>query len=166
MDSDISDLYSVYSSPDVVRHTGDVAWSDSAEAEEFLSDAREGLADETLFGWCIVLKDTGRVIGTCALFDCDLDQQVAEISYEIHPDYWNKGLTRELLPSVLDFGFGSLGLNRVSAFVDTRNLASLKLLDGLGFQREGLMRESWVGTDGHAADDVVLGLLQKEWSTD
>jgi hypothetical protein len=37
-----------------------------------------------------------------------------------------------------------------------------KVLDGLGFQREGLMRESWIGTDGHAADDVVLGLLKKK----
>jgi ribosomal-protein-alanine N-acetyltransferase len=70
-ESDISDLFTVYSLPEVVRYTGDTVWSDSAEAKEFLLCAREGLADEELFGWCIVLKDTGRVIGTCALFDCD-----------------------------------------------------------------------------------------------
>jgi ribosomal-protein-alanine N-acetyltransferase len=149
-----------------VRFTGDDVWEDIGQAEEFLSGVREGVEEEELFGWSIVLKRTGDVIGTCALFDCDINQQVAEVSYELHPDYWNNGFTRELLPSLLEFGFNELGLNRVSAFVDSRNLASLKLLDRVGFQREGLMRESWIGSDGQAADDVVLGLLRKEWLTE
>jgi ribosomal-protein-alanine N-acetyltransferase len=96
LESDISDLFAVYSSPEVVRYIGDTIWSDSAEAEDFLSGAHEGLADEELFGWSIVLKDTGRVIGTCALFDCNLDQQVAEISYEIHPDYRGKRIDQRI----------------------------------------------------------------------
>ena len=126
---------------------------------------REGLEKEELFGWPVVLKSTRDLIGTCALFECDLDQQVVEISYELHPDYWNQGFSRELLPSLLNFGFSQLGLNRVNAFVDARNLASLNLLENMGFQREGLIRESWIGSDGNATDDVVLGLLRREWVT-
>jgi ribosomal-protein-alanine N-acetyltransferase len=161
-ESDLEDLYVIYSNPDVIRYTG-VAWSEKQEAAEFIEGANEGLEEESLFGWCVELKESKRVIGTCALFDCELEKRVAEISYEILPDYWGQGLTGEFLPSLIEFGFKTLDLNRINAFVDVRNIASLKLLANNQFQREGFMRESWIDSDGNPVDEYVLGLLQREW---
>jgi len=162
--SDLEDLYSIYSCPEVVRYTGDTPWNEKHEADEFIDGALEGLEDKSLFGWCIVFKETNRVIGTCALFDCDLEKRVAEVSYETIPDYWGQGLASEFLPFIIAFGFNTLELNRINAFVDSRNVASLKLLEKNQFQHEGLMRESWIDVHGKAVDDHVLGLLQSDWS--
>lgn len=162
-ESDLDDVYAIYSNLDVVLYTGDTPWTDKQEAVEFIEGANEGLEEESLFGWCIEFKESKRVIGTCALFECDLEQRVAEISYETVPAYWGLGLTSEFLPLLIEFGFKVLDLNRISAFVHTRNIASLKLLANNQFQREGLMREAWIDHHGNPVDEHVLGLLQREW---
>ena len=67
--SDLSDLYSIYSNPKVVCYTGDTPWSEEQDAMAFLDSAVEGLKEQSLFEWCIELKETKQAIGTCALFD-------------------------------------------------------------------------------------------------
>ena len=126
--SDLEDIYSIYSNPDVVRYTSDTPWTEKHKAAKFIEDAREGLEEESLFGWCVELKESKRVIGTCALFECELEKRIADVSYEILQDYWGQGLTSELLPPIIEFGFETLDLNRINAFVDAKNIASLKLL--------------------------------------
>ncbi|WP_019528556.1 GNAT family N-acetyltransferase [Dasania marina] len=162
-ESDLDHIYAIYSNPSVIRYTGDTLWTEKEEAVEFIEGAHEGLEEESLFGWCVELKETKRVIGTCALFDCELEKRVAEISYEILPDYWRQGLTSELLPPLIEFGFKALDLNRINAFADSRNTASIKLLTSNHFKNEGLMRESWIDSDGCPVDEHVMGLLQREW---
>jgi len=69
---------------------------------------------------------------------------------------------REALAALLDFSFGTLKLRRLEADVDPRNENSLRILDKLGFKREGLLRERWnVGDE--IQDTTFLGLLAKEW---
>jgi len=161
--SDLEDIYAIYSNPDVVRYTSDTPWTEKQKAVEFIESAHEGLVKKTLFGWCAELKESKQVIGTCALYECELEKKVGDVSYEILQYYWGRGLTSELLPPLIEYGFTTLDLNRINAFVDTRNTASLKLLAKNNFQREGLMRESWTDSDGQPVDEYVLGLLQRDW---
>ena len=58
--SDIDDLYALYSNPNVVRYTGDSIWTEKQDAIEFLKETQEGLKEESLFGWCVELKETKR----------------------------------------------------------------------------------------------------------
>ena len=71
---------------------------------------------------------------------------------------------REALSALLDFGFQKLDLNRVEADIDPRNLASAKLLDRLGFQKEGFLRERWI-VEGEISDTALYGLLKREWNS-
>ncbi len=59
-------------------------------------------------------------------------------------------------------GFDTLDLNRVRADVDTRNRASARVLEKLGFVREGTLREDCI-VDGDVSDSWVYGLLRREW---
>lgn len=160
---DVDDLFEVYSNPAVVRYFEDAVWEDKDEAIELIDGANKGLAENELFGWCIEHKDTGKVIGTCALFECDLENKRADIAYELHPDYWQQGLASELIPAVLNYGFGNLELHRIGADIDPRNTGSLKVAEKFGFQQEGRLREFWVDKDGSMADYIVLSLLKSEW---
>ena len=69
----------------------------------------------------------------------------------------------EATSTLLRFAFEELGLHRVEADVDPRNEASIRLLQRLGFQREGYLRERYfVGEE--ISDTIFYGLLRREWT--
>ena len=68
----------------------------------------------------------------------------------------------EALSTLIDGAFGPMGLRRLEAEVDVRNAASARVLERLGFVREGIARQRWV-TKGEARDVTSFGLLRDEW---
>ena len=62
----------------------------------------------------------------------------------------------------MDWAFDTLDLNRVKAEADTRNAASARVLEKLGFTLEGTLREDCV-VNGDVSDSWVFGLLRREW---
>ena len=64
--------------------------------------------------------------------------------------------------ALLQWAFEALDLNRVQAETDTRNMASARVLEKLGFEREGTLREDCV-VNGEVSDSWVYGLLRREW---
>jgi RimJ/RimL family protein N-acetyltransferase len=66
------------------------------------------------------------------------------------------------LSALLDYAFTELDLNRVEADSDPRNERSARLLDRLGFTKEGLFRERCI-VDGEVSDSAMYGLLRREW---
>ena len=69
----------------------------------------------------------------------------------------------EALPLMIDFAFSRLGLRRLEADVDPRNVASLRLLERFGFKRDGFLRERYCVND-ELQDAVLLALLRREWN--
>ena len=63
---------------------------------------------------------------------------------------------------MLDWAFDTLDLNRVQAETDTRNLASARVLEKLGFLHEGTLREDCI-VNGEVSDSHVFGLLRRQW---
>jgi RimJ/RimL family protein N-acetyltransferase len=75
---------------------------------------------------------------------------------------WGHGYATEAARALLQWAFDTLDLNRVQAQTDTRNLASARVLEKLGFVREGTLREDCV-VNGDVSDSWVFGLLRREW---
>jgi RimJ/RimL family protein N-acetyltransferase len=69
---------------------------------------------------------------------------------------------KEALQGLLSAAFSDLGLRRVEAEVNPANLASVRLLERLGFAHEGVLRQRWVAK-GQAYDVAVYGLLRDDW---
>jgi [ribosomal protein S5]-alanine N-acetyltransferase len=101
------------------------------------------------------------LIGTVSLFALDLGNRRAEIGYALHRSAWGHGYAAEAVTGVVDHAFGELGLNRLEADIDPRNEASARLLDRLGFRREGLLRERWI-VAGEVSDSALYGLLRSD----
>jgi RimJ/RimL family protein N-acetyltransferase len=76
--------------------------------------------------------------------------------------HWGCGYAAEALDAVLGYGFRELGLNRVEADIDPRNAASARVLERVGFCKEGFMPERWI-VNGEAADTAFYGLLKRQW---
>jgi RimJ/RimL family protein N-acetyltransferase len=75
---------------------------------------------------------------------------------------WGRGLGRRVSEAMLDVGFGSLALHRITATVIATNERSLAMFDALGFKREGLFRDDQL-REGRYVDVVHFGLLEDEW---
>ena len=114
---------------------------------------------ETLFE-----RDSDRLIGTTTLFSLNGPQRRAEIGYSLGRASQGQGLAAEALRGAIGHAFSELGLERIEADVDPRNESSWRLLERLGFRREGLLRNRW-RVDGEVNDSYIYGLLKPEFTS-
>jgi RimJ/RimL family protein N-acetyltransferase len=113
--------------------------------------------------FAIVLRDGDRMIGTSGLHDMDFRSRRATFGMLIgEPSEWGKGYGSEATRMVLDYGFGTLNLNRVQLEVLEHNVAGLRAYEKAGFRREGVMRQHHY-VDGAYVDTLVMGILRSEW---
>jgi ribosomal-protein-alanine N-acetyltransferase len=103
-----------------------------------------------------------RLIGTCRLGLAGA-HGAAKLGYSIAAEHWGNGYATDAARTILDYGFGSLGLHRVTAAIGPENPASHAVVKRLGFTREGVLREH-VFTNGAWRDSVLYSVLAPEWS--
>lgn len=162
VDADVPALFAVFSDDEVMRYWSRPPMRDVAEAQALLEDIRSCFRERSLFQWGVARVEDDRVVGTCTLFNLDPRNRRAEIGYALARDCWGQGLMSEALGALVAHAFGPLGLARLEADVDPRNAPSIRIIEKLGFVREGLLRERWrVG--GETQDSLILGLLRREW---
>lgn len=114
------------------------------------------------FQIAIELKETGMLIGDCALKIEEHDARQAEIGYTLSPAYQGRGIASEAVTRVLQYAFVTLGLHRVVAITDCENASSIALLERLGLRREGhFLQNVWF--KGKWGDEYLYAMLQAEW---
>ena len=161
--SDLPALQAIFSRPEVVRFMSLGPQDTEEKSHEYLLSIHQGFLSGELYQWGLEWR--GDIVGTTTLAGLERHEggiHQAEIGFALAPDCWGKGLMRRTLPALLDFAFVNLGLHRLTADVDPRNRPSLSLLDSLGFQREGLLRQRYFHL-GEVQDALILGLLREEW---
>jgi aminoglycoside 6'-N-acetyltransferase len=86
----------------------------------------------------------------------------AEIGFTLGSERQGHGYAFEALSRMLEHLFAERGLHRVSAECDARNIRSARLLERLGFTREGLRAQrTWI--KGEWTDDLLYGVLSRQW---
>ena len=148
---------------DQVRHMTAVPYPyTNQDAKNFIKFLETTKEVESTFEWGIFDKETDQFIGMVGLEEIDYDIGKGELGYWLAKDYWGKGYTKEATTMVLDFAFNELELERVEAYVVKENEPSLRLLESLAFQVEGLMRRAALNK-GELVDRYVCGILKEEW---
>jgi RimJ/RimL family protein N-acetyltransferase len=159
--TDMSDLMEVNGDPQVTRYLPYRAWSGLADAQAWYDRmATRAQANES-WQWVVVQRSTGRVIGTCLVFGFDWPSQRAEVGYVLGQSHWGAGIMYEAMVALVDYLFDEAKFRRLDAAADARNLASCKLLERLGFVREGLLRQHSLQHD-ELPDMALFGLLRDE----
>lgn len=160
--TDAEGMLAMLSDPESMKYWSDQPISDLDAAMEVLDQDLKSDAQGNSMCWAITFKGQDKMIGKCILFQFSRDNHRAEIGYILNRKYWRQGLTYQALGAVIDFAFNTLNLHRIEADIDTENLASIGLLEKLGFEREGLFRERWRVYD-EWQDSLMLGLLKQDW---
>ena len=161
--SDDADVFAVFSDPMVMRYWDGATMTTRQDAMNYIDHILLGFRRRELFQWGIADRETNGVVGTCTLIHISANHQRAEIGFAIRQERWGHGLGSEAVTAVVAFGFETLNLHRIEADVDPRNERSLRLLERLGFRREGHLRERYY-IDGERQDAVMMGLLRTEWT--
>lgn len=133
-------------------------------AEDFIKITHQKMRKKKSFEIGIELKETKEIIGMMGLMNIDYDNKNAEIGYWLGKKYWGKGIMREAIKLILNFGFKKLKLVRIYARVMHPNISSVKLLEKLSFKYEGRMRMA-ILKKGKWMDDLRYSILNSEFKS-
>lgn len=161
--ADVPALFAIHGNAERMRWFGSDPLPDEAAAAK-LVETFAGWRRQANPGtrWGLQLKGMDRLIGSCGLFSWNRGWKKCVLGYELAADCEGRGLMREALNAVMDWGFAEMQLNRVEAQIHPQNQASLKLAESLGFVPEGLLRE--VGYWGGQHHDMLqLSLLRRDY---
>ncbi|MCE3282664.1 MAG: alanine acetyltransferase [Chitinophagaceae bacterium] len=136
---------------------------DNIEKERARAEKGFATFNKSLLIFQLIDKETEQLIGWCGYHTWYLDHHRAEIGYSLnHDDQRGKGLMSEAIAVILAYGFDTMKLKRVEAFIGPTNTASLKLVRKFGFTQEGRLREHYL-TNGVYEDSILFSLLEREF---
>jgi RimJ/RimL family protein N-acetyltransferase len=159
---DADAVFAMRSDPVAQRYGSHPAWTDPQLAVDYVERNVQAMAAGTHAQFAIVRREDDAVIGTCTLYALDAQCRRADVGYVLLVSEWGKGYATEAVSVLLDWGFEALALNRVEADIDPRNTSSARILERLGFVREGHLRERWI-VGGEVCDSWIYGLLASDW---
>lgn len=134
--NDAENFYKLNLNLNVIKYTGNSAFKDIDEAQEFL----ENYQDYKLNGcgrWAVIEKSNNEFLGWCGLkYDKNLDE--TDIGFRFFEEHWNKGFATESAQACIDYGFENLNLKTIIGRAMSENVASIKVLEkiGLSFDKE------------------------------
>ena len=161
-DADEDGLFALHSNAHVLRSWDSPPWTDRARAELFIDKSRQLSEEGSGARVAMERASDGAFLGWCGLTKWNPDYRSASLGYCLDDAAWGHGYATEGSRALLQWGFDILDLNRVQAEADTRNVASARVLEKLGFVLEGTLREDCV-VNGDVSDSWVFGLLSREW---
>ncbi len=110
----------------------------------------------------VALLASGELIGFARLAYAGV--KAGKLGYAIRADQWGHGYATDAARTLIEFGFGQLGLHRISAAIGPDNTASIKLVERLGMSPEGRIRDH-VFTNGAWRDSLLYAVLAHEWAS-
>lgn len=145
---DLEAFYSVMSNPVGMRY-----WSTMPHASiEVTRPWLQRMIDRSASGGeDFVIEFEGRVVGDVGA------GRLPEFGFMVHPDYWGRGIATEASRAFIDHAFEATTVDQLTADVDPRNLASLRVLGKLGFVEAGRAERTFLLGD-EWCDSVYLAL--------
>ncbi len=144
--SDFSDQYLEWlGNPEINRYL-ETRWTEQTRStiEIFLKEMGKS-NNSVLFG---IFLD-GKHVGNIKIGPVNWNHFYADVSYFIGDrNAWGRGLATEAVSLVTRFGFERLGLNKCKAGVYSGNLGSCRVLEKVGYRKEGCLRKELKGPEG------------------
>ena len=130
---DTYDIYYMRKEPKMIEFTDSKLDGSLEETKSYIDIVNKGVDEGKWIIWAIEHKQSKKVIGTISIWNINPEQKSAELGYGIIPDYQNKGLMKEALLSVVDYGFEVMNLAALEAYTEEKNTRSIKLLERCKF---------------------------------
>ena len=131
---DLEAMHEVLSNPVAMRYWSSLPHESVEQTRDWLASMIE---DEPGVREDFIIEHDGRAIGKAGCY------RLPEIGYILHPDYWGQGFATEALTAVIAHIFAHHPVDALRADIDPRNLASIRLLERLGFTESHRATRTW-----------------------
>jgi [ribosomal protein S5]-alanine N-acetyltransferase len=160
---DAEAVFAIFSDPNVTQFHDLDTFTSLDEASGVIERRAKGFEDGRGIRWGIACKQDNHLIGSCG-FTWNKETNASEIGYELASQFWRQGIMSEVLRTILRYGFEIRGVQFVIAEIMLENIASRRLLEKLGFQSQGILKERgfWKG-QYHDLEQFVL--MSNEFTT-
>jgi ribosomal-protein-alanine N-acetyltransferase len=128
-------------------------------SQETMRDLEKQYDERAEDQWFLIEKKDGTKIGAISYRPVFGTQ---EIGYAVLPSERGKGYCTEAVQIMVDYLFLSKDIVRIQAHIDARNVASQKVLENAGFQKEGTFRKEYFAR-GEWRDSCTFSILREEW---
>jgi [ribosomal protein S5]-alanine N-acetyltransferase len=158
--ADAPALFAFRSDAEAEKHN-DPALTDPREAVELIERLDADHRARGSVHWGLTLHGDDTVRGLLGYHHHVPAAFRAGLGYDLARPLWGRGLASEAVAAVLDWGFGAWGLNRVEAHTNAENHASVRMLERLGFWREGVFHD-YFHEDGAFHDVALYVMLRRD----
>ena len=143
---DAEAVFAIFSDPKVILFHDLDTFTHLSEAIGVIERRAKGFESGRGIRWGISHKPDDDLIGSCG-FTWDKEANAAEVGYELASEFWQQGIMTEALHAILSYGFETQGVGFVIAEIMIENAASKRLLEKLGFQSQGVLKDRgfWKG---------------------
>ncbi|MEH6939252.1 GNAT family N-acetyltransferase [Bacillus sp. JJ664] len=155
-------IYQIFSNEDVTKYYGMSPFTNESQAKVMIESFRIRFENKQGLRWGILDKETNHLIGTIGLNNLLLSSKRTEIGYDLLPTFWGNGIMSEAINEVITYCFETLSLFRIGAVIFPENIASMKVIEKLGFQKEGLLR-GYIYQNEESHNVFVYSLLKTDW---
>ncbi|RKW71546.1 GNAT family N-acetyltransferase [Galactobacter caseinivorans] len=162
-DADGDALFALQSDPEVARYWDSPPWTERESVARFMAGCQKMAQAGDGVRVAVERVADGSFLGWCTFYDWNPDFRSAGLGFCFTQASWGRGHATEAARALLGWAFATLDLNRVQSEADTRNAASARVLEKLGFVLEGTLREDCI-VNGDVSDSWVYGLLRREWA--
>jgi [ribosomal protein S5]-alanine N-acetyltransferase len=157
VDTDVDNVFKGLSHPEVIKYYGV-----SYDTMEATKAQMEFFADLEKYGrgiwWAICSLDNNTFHGAGGLNSLNEAHRKAEIGFWLLPQFWGKGIMKEAMPFIYNYGFEKLGLHRIEGLVETENINCKSVMAKLDFTHEGTMRDCEMKNGSFISLDIYAKL--------
>jgi ribosomal-protein-alanine N-acetyltransferase len=136
--TDDTGMFELDSNKEVHKYLGNKPIQTIEQAREVIKSVRQQYIDNGIGRWAAIEKSSGSFIGWSGLkFRRDEENNhinFYDVGYRLHPDYWGKGYATESCKAALEYGFGTLNINKIVGAANEENKASRRVLEKCGLK--------------------------------
>jgi len=113
-----------------------------SETRAFIDNRANAALENIGIFWVLESKNNAELIGTIGLGNFEVEENYAEIGYDVHPDFQERGYMSEAFEAVLEFAAKQMDLKTVEAFTHQNNNASIALIEKYLFELQPEKKDS------------------------
>ena len=159
---DAEDIFAYSRDPEVARHVLWAAQKDVSEAKEYCRYMMKRYRADQPSSWGIILKKSGRLVGTIGYMDHSEDNASVEVGYSLSRSLWNGGYMTEALRCVIAHTFENMDINRIEAQHELENPSSGRVMEKCGMRKEGVLRQR-LYNKGKYVDVALYAIVKSDY---
>lgn len=162
-EEDVPEIFAMRSDKELMRYIDRPLAQTEDDARELLGRINTALEQNNGINWGICLKNDNTLKGVISFWRLDKENYRGETGYMLKSEVQGKGLMKEALAAVLQYGFFTMNLHSVEANINPANKASAALAERMGFVQEAYFRENYY-YDGKFLDSAIYSLLVSDFN--